>query len=423
MKCPRINPKLVVYSCYATAFLLSGYGMVLPVLLMPLRSLYGLNFTMLGLLLAVGVLMRLGMHKLVIYSVKIKSFGNVLGTAPVYAAVGMLLLAAAAFPASLELVYLMLVLGAAVLGIAQGLSDALTPFILDSIQPNKPDKALIPGRESPWNDSAWMLSRHHAYCRHTLATYAPFDDQPYMCTLRMWRLAGAIALPVGVSGFLAVRDIFSWPFLMLICAALAVLPAVGFLLTDCPVVQPAPKEKPAKAVGPIRALLLAFCSAMFAGIILPWVSVYAEILYDGLGGKLMGDLVMLPLVALALLLGRSSMHKHGTMVGGCALTAWLFCLIARGTWVGYLLAAFCAAVFWPGNYLIGVISGVGDGALTLGFLGQATGVLTAGMFIDQFARGHSMAGYSYGCSAALMLALGVSVVIGALLLTLDTKGR
>lgn len=366
-------------ACYTTSGSMAVITNLAPVLFLTFHSLYGISYSLLGLLAVVNFTTQLLVdlafsffsHKFNIpFSVKFTPF---------LATVGLVLFAAAPllFPAN---VYLGLLIGTVIFSAAGGFTEVLISPVIAAIPADDPDRE--------------MSKLHSFYAWGTVLVIA-------VCTL-----------------FLLIFGGKRWPILPLL---FALIPFAAFLLfvgTRIPQM-----EKPERASGALQALRergVGLCIlAIFLGgacecTMSQWASSYLEM---ALGlPKVLGDLLGVALFAVALGIGRTLYAKHGkqlervlllSSIGAlaCYLTAALSPVAAIGL-VACALTGFCTAMLWPGTLTLATQRYPSAGVVLFaamaagGDLGASLGAQLVGVLTDTVAAAPQ--------SAALALRLGLS---------------
>ncbi|MBQ4605983.1 MAG: MFS transporter [Clostridia bacterium] len=353
--------KRVKLACYVSSLSMSVTGNLSPVLFLTFRDLYGISYSLLGLLVLINFVTQLTID--LIFSFFSHRFNIPLSVkmTPFIAFVGLLVFAASPilFPGA---VYAGLVIGTIIFSAASGFGEVLGSPVIAAIPAKDPDREM---------------SRLHS-------VYA-------------WGVVGVILI---ATGFLLCFGGENWQWLTLL---LALIPLASFLLY-LPAEIP-PMETPEKVSGALAYLKNKVLWLSVLGIFLggsaectmaQWASGYLE---QALGiPKVWGDMFGVAMFGLMLGLGRTLYSKYGRRIGhilflgACGAAACY--LIAAVTPVPVLgLAAcaftgFCTSMLWPGS-LIAASDRLADSGVFLyammaagGDLGASVGPQLVGIITD-----------------------------------------
>lgn len=353
--------KRVKLACYVSSLSMSVTGNLSPVLFLTFRDLYGISYSLLGLLVLINFVTQLTID--LIFSFFSHRFNIPLSVkmTPFIAFVGLLVFAASPilFPGA---VYAGLVIGTIIFSAASGFGEVLGSPVIAAIPAKDPDREM---------------SRLHS-------VYA-------------WGVVGVILI---ATGFLLCFGGENWQWLTLL---LTLIPLASFLLY-LPAEIP-PMETPEKVSGALAYLKNKVLWLSVLGIFLggsaectmaQWASGYLE---QALGiPKVWGDMFGVAMFGLMLGLGRTLYSKYGRRIGhvlflgACGAAACY--LIAAVTPVPVLgLAAcaftgFCTSMLWPGS-LIAASDRLADSGVFLyammaagGDLGASVGPQLVGIITD-----------------------------------------
>ena len=353
--------KRVKLACYVSSLSMSVTGNLSPVLFLTFRDLYGISYSLLGLLVLINFVTQLTID--LIFSFFSHRFNIPLSVkmTPFIAFVGLLVFAASPilFPGA---VYAGLVIGTIIFSAASGFGEVLGSPVIAAIPAKDPDREM---------------SRLHS-------VYA-------------WGVVGVILI---ATGFLLCFGGENWQLLTLL---LTLIPLASFLLY-LPAEIP-PMETPEKVSGALAYLKNKVLWLSVLGIFLggsaectmaQWASGYLE---QALGiPKVWGDMFGVAMFGLMLGLGRTLYSKYGRRIGhvlflgACGAAACY--LIAAVTPVPVLgLAAcaftgFCTSMLWPGS-LIAASDRLADSGVFLyammaagGDLGASVGPQLVGIITD-----------------------------------------
>lgn len=353
--------KRVKLACYVSSLSMSVTGNLSPVLFLTFRDLYGISYSLLGLLVLINFVTQLTID--LIFSFFSHKFNIPLSVkmTPFIAFVGLLVFAASPilFPGA---VYAGLVIGTIIFSAASGFGEVLGSPVIAAIPAKDPDREM---------------SRLHS-------VYA-------------WGVVGVILI---ATGFLLCFGGENWQWLTLL---LTLIPLASFLLylpAEIPLMETPEKVSGALAYLKNKVLWLSVLGIFLGGsaecTMAQWASGYLE---QALGiPKVWGDMFGVAMFGLMLGLGRTLYSKYGRRIGhvlflgACGAAACY--LIAAVTPIPVLgLAAcgftgFCTSMLWPGS-LIAASDRLADSGVFLyammaagGDLGASVGPQLVGIITD-----------------------------------------
>ncbi len=317
--------KKLRYACYTTNISMSVVGNLSPILLLTFRSMYGISYSLLGLLVLINFCTQLSVDLIFSFLSHKFNIPKVVKFTPVLTVIGLIIYALWPFVFPQQ-VYLGLVLGTVVFSASSGLAEVLISPVIAAIPAEDPDHE--------------MSKLHSIYA---------------------W---GVVAVVLISTLFLFAFGGENWPFLALLFALIPLTSALLFAGSDLP-----PMATPEKVSGVLellknRGLWLCLFGIFLGGsaecTMAQWSSSYLE---QALGiPKIWGDVFGVALFAVLLGLGRTLYAKIGKNIGRV-----LF-LGAIGATVCYLLAAlspfplvgllacgftgFCVSMMWPGSLIV-----------------------------------------------------------------------
>lgn len=321
-----MNPlKRLKLACYTTNVTMSVVGNLPPVLFLTFRSLYGISYSLLGLLVLINFFTQLTVDLIFSFFSHRFNIPKVVKATPAIAVVGMLLFACApfAFPNN---IYLGLVLGTIIFSASSGLAEVLISPVIAAIPAKDPDRE--------------MSKLHSVYA---------------------W---GVVFVIVFATVSLLLFGSENWQYIAFVLAAVPLTSCILFFGCDIPNM-----ETPQRVSGVFKFLKnksLWLCVAgIFLGgaselIMAQWSSSYLE---QVLGiPKVWGDIFGVAMFAVALGFGRTLYAKIGKNVTNALLWGGI------GATVCYLLAAlspfpvvglmgcaftgFCVSMMWPGSLVV-----------------------------------------------------------------------
>ena len=318
--------KLLKYACYTSSFTMSIVGNLPPLLFITFRELFGISYSLLGLLILINFSTQLVVDVLFsVFSEKL-SVPLLARSIPVLAILGFVIYAIypLVFPAG---AYAGLVMGTLIFSASSGLSEVLISPLVASIPSDNPE--------------AEMSKLHSVYA---------------------WGVVFVIAVS---TLFLFVFDNSYWWVLVLAFIALPLFAMILFFLSDVPEMK-----NEGGGEGAVREVIrdgrfMLCIAAIFLGgaaecTMAQWASGYLE---TALGiPKALGDIFGVAAFALMLGLGRIAYAKRGgdirriLLLGGVGATAcYLIAVVSGNAVVGLVacaLTGLCVSMLWPGSLIV-----------------------------------------------------------------------
>lgn len=317
--------KRTKFACYTSSLSMSVVGNLSAVLFITFRNLYGISYSLLGLLVLINFVTQLTVD--VIFSFFPYKFNipKVVKVTPLITITGLLIFAAAPilFPGS---VYAGLVIGTVIFSSAAGLCEVLGSPIIAALPAEDPDRE--------------MSKLHSVYA---------------------W---GVVAVIIISTVFLFIFGSENWQWLVIIFTVIPIACALLFFRAEIPEMD-TPKEK--AEVGSLiknKALWLSVISIFLGGAaectMAQWSSGYLE---QALGiPKVYGDIFGVAMFSVMLGLGRTLYSKIGkniekVLLLGFAGTAVCYFITAVSNIpvIGLFACAFtgfCTSMLWPGNLIV-----------------------------------------------------------------------
>jgi len=313
------------YACYSANVTMSAVGNLSPVLFLTFRSLYGISYSLLGLLVLINFVTQLIVDLIFSFFSHKFNIAKTVKSIPLFGVCGFLVYAIWPFFFP-DTVYAGLVIGTVIFSAASGLAEVLISPVIAAIPSDDPDRE--------------MSKLHSVYA---------------------WGVVFIIALS---TVFLLLAGNENWQWLALIFTLIPLTSAFLFFGSEIPAM-----ETPKQTSGALQLLrnsgVWFSIFAIFLGgaaecTMAQWCSGYLE---QALGiPKLWGDLFGVALFSVMLGLGRSLYAKIGKNIGKVLL------LGAIGATVCYFTAAvsnipllgllacaftgFCVSMLWPGNLIV-----------------------------------------------------------------------
>ncbi len=321
-----MNPfKRLKYACYSSSLTMSAVGNLSPVLFLTFRTMYGISYTQLGLLVLINFVTQLIIDLIFSFFSHRFNIPRTVKAIPLIAIAGMVVYAVWpwVFP---QTVYAGLVVGTVIFSAAAGLGEVLISPVIAALPAKNPDRE--------------MSKLHSVYA---------------------WGVVGVIVVS---TLFLLVAGNAAWQWLALLFTLIPLTSALLYIRTEIP-----PMETPEKATGALHLLgnkgVWACVVAIFVGgaaecTMAQWSSGYLEM---ALGiPKVWGDLFGVALFSVMLGLGRTLYAKIGKNIGRVltlgaigAAACYLTAALANQPVIGLLACAFtglCTSMLWPGNLVV-----------------------------------------------------------------------
>ncbi len=319
------NTKYVRLACYGANVTMSITGNLSPLLFLTFHELYGISFSLLGLLVLINFATQLAIDLIFSFFSHKFNIPAAVKISPLLVIGGLLLFAVSPFIFK-DAVYVGLALGTALFSVASGLNEVLISPVI----------AALPS-ENPERD---MSKTHSVYA---------------------W---GTVAVVVFTTLFLLLFKQANWFYLPLIFCAVPLFSASFFFRSTLP-----PLATPEKASGAFSLLknkTLWICLvAIFLGgacelTMAQWSSSYIE---QALGiSKLWGDIFGTAVFAVMLGLGRTLYAKYGKNMEKILLLSaigaaicYFVCIVSPFPFVGLIacgLTGLCVAMMWPGTLVV-----------------------------------------------------------------------
>lgn len=312
-------------ACYTTSISMSVVGNLPPVLFLTFRQLYGISYSLLGLLVVINFVTQLTVDLIFSFFSHKFNIEKTVRATPLFSAAGLILYALwpFLFPGN---VYLGLVIATVIFSAGSGLAEVLISPVIAAIPSDDPDRQ--------------MSGLHSVYA---------------------W---GVVFVIVFSTLFLLILDGESWPFLTLILSAIPIVSGFLFRRSKIPAMQT--PEKVSDTVKFLKDKGLWLCVlAIFLGgasecTMAQWCSVYLEQAMDI--PKIWGDIFGAAMFAVLLGIGRSSYAKRGRNIGKvlfwCSVGAaacYFLAAVSPIPLIGLLACAFTglwASMLWPGNLVV-----------------------------------------------------------------------
>lgn len=319
------NTTRVKFACYTTNISMSIVGNISPVLFVTFRNLYGLSYSLLGLLVLVNFVTQLTVDLLFSFFSHKFNIPLAVKITPVLVVVGLLIYAL--YPMFLpQSAYVGLVIGTIIFSAAGGLTEVLISPVIAALPSDNPERD--------------MSKLHSVYA---------------------WGVVGVIII---ATLYLLVFQAANWQWLALGFLVVPLCSCALFSRAELPQMQT--PEKASGVVEFMKKPALWLCAlAIFLGgasecTMAQWSSSYIE---KALGiPKVWGDIFGVAVFALMLGLGRSLYAKYGKRIekvlflGALGATVcYAIAAISNVAIIGLIacgLTGFCVSMLWPGSLIV-----------------------------------------------------------------------
>ena len=313
------------WACYTTNITMSVVGNLSPLLFLTFRELYGISFSLLGLLVLINFCTQLGIDLIFSFFSHRFNIPKVVKLTPVIAVFGLILYAVLPllFP---SVAYLGIVIGTVIFSASSGLAEVLISPVIAAIPAKDPDRE--------------MSKLHSIYA---------------------W---GVVGVAVVSTVYLLLTPADLWFVLPLFFALVPLLSSVLFSQVRIPEMETPEKTSGALHLLKNKGIWLSVFAIFLGGAaectMAQWASGYLE---HALGiSKVYGDIFGVALFAMTLGLGRSWYAKSGKniekvlLLGAIGATA-CYVIAALSPFpilglVACAFAGFCTSMLWPGNLVV-----------------------------------------------------------------------
>ena len=402
--------KRVKYACYTTNIAMAVVANLSPLLFITFRQLYGISYSLLGLLVLIGFSTQLCIDMVFSFFSHKFNIPLTVKLTPVLTVVGLIIYATFPwiFP---NHAYLGLVIGTLIFAASGGLAEVLMSPVIAAIPAENPERE--------------MSKLHSIYA---------------------W---GCVIVIVIGTLFLLAFGQDKWQWLALALIAIPLLSCMLFSNAKIP-----PMQTPERASGVLKLMrrreLWLCVLAIFLGgasecTMAQWSSGYIE---QALGiPKVWGDIFGMALFAVALGLGRSLYAKIGKNIGkvlffgaiGASL-CYLVAALSPFAVIGLLacaLTGFCVSMMWPGSLIVGqeripdggvfifaMMAAGGDLGASVGpqLVGIVTDAVSATSFAQSLATSLSLTAEQIGMKAGMLVG-ALFPIIGIIVYLTVWKGK
>lgn len=313
------------YACYITNLTMSVVGNLSPVLFLTFRGLYGISYSLLGLLVLINFSTQLTVDLIFSFFSHKFDIPKTVKTTPLLGAIGLFVFAV--WPYILpNYIYMGLVIGTIIFSASSGLAEVLISPVIAAIPAENPDRE--------------MSKLHSVYA---------------------WGVVGVVIIS---TVFLLVFGKENWQWLSLLFMLVPLTASILFRFSTVPELET--PQRVSGALDMLKNKTLWLCVfAIFIGgasecTMAQWSSGYLE---QAMGiPKIWGDIFGVALFGVMLGLGRSLYAKFGKQiervlflgVAGAAI-CYFIAAITSVPIIGLLacgLTGFCASMLWPGSLVV-----------------------------------------------------------------------
>ena len=315
----------VKYACYASSLTMSIVGNLSPILFLTFRSLYGISYSLLGLLVLVNFTTQLIVDLIFSFFSHKFDIPKTVKNMPVIAVIGMLVYAIWPFVWP-DKVYTGLLIGTVIFSASSGLAEVLTSPVIAALPAENPDRE--------------MSKLHSMYA---------------------WGVVGMVLFS---TLFLTIFGQQNWEWLALIFVLVPLTSAILFVYSEVPELETPERVQGAMALLKNKTLWWCILAIFIGGAsectMAQWCSGYLEQALHI--PKLWGDIFGVALFATMLGIGRSLYAKVGKNVekalffGAIGATLCYFVATVSSNPIVGLLACgftgFCVSMLWPGSLVV-----------------------------------------------------------------------
>ncbi|MBQ6884510.1 MAG: MFS transporter [Clostridia bacterium] len=319
-----INYNRLKWASYTANLSMSVVACLSPLLFVTFRTLYGISFTKLGLLVLINFLTQLGIDLMLSFIPHKFNIKKTVRFIPVLVTIGLLIYAVFPFVFPNH-VYTGLLIGTIIFSASSGFNEVLANPLILSIPSDNPDKEIS--------------KLHSVY---------------------PWGIVGVIILG---TAFLFGIGSENWQWLAIMFLLIPITSTALFFSTDMPEIETPERASGIADLLKNKMLWLCVIAIFFGGaaemVMTQWCSAYLE---KSMGlPKILGDLLGMALFALFLGLGRTLYTARGKNIGRVlilgsvgAFLCYITAALTNIAIIGLLACAFtgfCVSMLWPGSIL------------------------------------------------------------------------
>lgn len=382
--------KRLKLACYSVNVTMSIVSALSPLLFLTFRTLYGISYSLLGLLVVIGFFTQLIIDLIFCFFSQKFNIAKTVKSIPVIAVLGFIVYAVFPFFTK-KYVYLGLVLGTIIFSGASGLAEVLISPVIAEIPSKDPDREM---------------SKLHS--------------------IFAWGVVGVIIVS---TLFLLIAGNKNWQYLALLFALIPLISAFLFSKSEIPKMKTPEKASGALCLLKNKGVWLSVFAIFLGGAaectMSQWSSSYLEKALNI--PKVWGDLFGVALFSVMLGLGRTLYAKIGKniekvlVLGGVGATVcYLVAALSPYSWLGLIACAFtgfCVSMLWPGNlvvasdrfpqggvFIYAMMAAGGDLGASVApqLVGVITDVVIATPKATQFATAHGITVEQLGMKAGML---------------------
>jgi len=311
-------------ACYLGSANMALVSVLSPLLFVTFREMYGISYTLLGLLVVANFITQLSVDLIFTFFTKYFNIHKTVRFTPVITFIGLMIYCVMpwVFP---QYVYLWLVIGTVIFSASAGLNEVLLSPVVAAIPADNPESE--------------MSKLHSSYA---------------------W---GAVALVIFSTVFLNFAGTHNWQILTLILSFLPLINAAMFFRAPMPEMNVGQSDGKGgisfKNKGIILCVICIFLGGATEIAISEWVSNYIE---SGIGlPKLLGDILGVAMFSAMLGIGRTLYSKFGKNISlfmllgmAGAAVCYIVASISLNPVIAIIacaLAGFCVSMLWPGTLI------------------------------------------------------------------------
>ena len=386
-----MNYKRLKFACYSGSFSMSVVANLSPLLFVTFKSLYGISYSLLGLLVLINYISQLTIDLIFSFFSHKFNIPKVVKFTPILAIIGFLIYSIWPFIFENH-IYVGLVIGTIIFSAASGFNEVLISPVIAAIPSDNPDQE--------------MSKLHSVYA---------------------W---GTVFVIIVSSLFLLVFKNTNWQYLSLLFVLVPLTSFIAFYKVEIPKIETPEKVSSAGNLLKNKALWLCVFAIFLGGasesIMAQWSSSYLEKALSI--PKVYGDIFGVALFALTLGVGRTLYGKFGKniekvlLLGSLGATlCYIVAAISNIPVIGLIACGFtglCVSMLWPGTLVVSskriltggvfvyaMMAAGGDLGASIGpqLVGIITDLITANLSSIEIANNLNVTVEQLGMKTAMLL--------------------
>lgn len=315
--------QLAKYACYITSMAMSIVSCLSPLLFVTFRQMYGISYTLLGLLVVINFSTQLSIDLIFTFFARKFNIHKTVRAMPLITVIGFLIygIMPALFP---DYAYFWIAVGTVIFSVSAGLNEVLLSPVIAAIPSENPERE--------------MSKMHSSYA---------------------W---GVVIVVIISTVFLKIFTTQNWRYLAILWSAVPLTAFLMFKKAKLPYIEnsnTASKKGNGMSMGIVLCFLCIFLGGAAECTMTQWASGFIE---NAIGiPKLWGDILGVAVFAALLGLGRSIYAKYGrniinvmlwSMLG--ATVCYLVASLALNPIVALsacIITGLCVAMLWPGTII------------------------------------------------------------------------